>query len=58
MLTPVHDSSAQGGILKWFVKDSSTNGTWVNNERVEKGTSMPLEEEDVLRLSCGLDILE
>ena len=53
-------SSAQGGILKWFVKDSSTNGTWVNDVRVEKGASMALEEGDVLRLSCGLpkDILE
>lgn len=50
----------QEGDLVWFIKDSSTNGSWVNGERVQKGKSVTLAEGDLLRLSSGQpqDILE
>ena len=53
-------SMPQQGDFVWFVKDSSTNGTWVNGERVQKGMSVVLQERDTLRLSSGQpqDILE
>ena len=39
--------------MLWFVKDSSTNGTWVNAERVQRGMSMVIHRGDHLKLSCG-----
>ena len=35
----------------WLVKDTSTNGSFVNNVRVGKGNEAPLKVDDVLRLS-------
>jgi len=35
----------------WLVKDTSTNGSFVNNVRVGKGNEAPLKVNDVLRLS-------
>ena len=35
----------------WLIKDTSTNGTFVNNTRVGKGNEAPLRVGDVLRLS-------
>ena len=35
----------------WLIKDTSTNGSFVNNVRVGKGNEVPLKVNDVLRLS-------
>lgn len=37
----------------WYVEDQSTNGTWINDIRVPKGSSLPMHSGDVLRLSSG-----
>ena len=43
-----HSHHTQG---TWLVKDTSTNGSFVNNVRVGKGNEAPLKVNDVLRLS-------
>ena len=48
----------QQGTLLWFVKDSSTNGTWINAERIQKGMSLVMQPGDHLKLSCGDSFLE
>jgi predicted component of type VI protein secretion system len=43
----------------WFVEDTSTNGTFVNDVRVVKGQRHPICCGDVLRLSTPpVDVVE
>lgn len=35
----------------WFVEDNSTNGTWVNDQKCDKGVRVQLQAGDTLRLS-------
>lgn len=39
--------------ISWFVEDTSTNGTWVNDVRVAKGQSLPVKDGDHIRLSTA-----
>lgn len=36
----------------WYIKDTSTNGTCINGERVPKGTSRHLKEGDRIKLAA------
>lgn len=35
----------------YWIEDTSTNGTLINGDRIPKGTSAPLKEEDRVQLS-------
>jgi len=48
----------QQGALLWKIKDSSTNGTWINKERIHKGMSFVISPGDHITLSCGDSVLE
>ena len=41
----------QQGEACWFVEDTSTNGTYINDVRIVKGSASALKEGDRLRLS-------
>lgn len=36
---------------KYFIKDNSTNGTWINEERIPKGEEVELPKECILKLA-------
>jgi pSer/pThr/pTyr-binding forkhead associated (FHA) protein len=41
----------------WYIEDSgSTNGTWINDKKVNPGKSVKLNAEDVIRLGGRIEI--
>lgn len=36
---------------QWLIKDLSSNGTWLNDEKIARNLAMPIKEGDVIRLA-------
>lgn len=41
--------------LEWSVTDSSKNGTFINNKKIEQNVQVTLNHDDVVGIGCGGD---
>lgn len=49
--TPARTQEDGTESLQWFLEDRSTNGTFLNGQRVRKGERVPFQVGDIIRLS-------